>query len=315
MTSVFLKRDPGTMERTESSILKMLAYYSIFQYPLLKEELKMLLPSGVNASFLDSALKKLETDGIIFKIDGFYLLQSDMMMVKNRREGNLRAEKLLPKAIKIGKFLSRFPYVRGIGISGSLSKNYASETADIDFFIITKANRLWIARTIMHLFKKLTFLTGNQHFYCMNYYVDEKALRLEEQNIYTAIEMITLMPARGEGLHNFFTANNWVNDWFGSYAIKSNQSHLPGKSFLKRMTEWLFNNKAGERLDDYLMKKTTRRWKQKKERKVLNYEGKEMELITGKHFARSNPSSFQEKVLTIYNQKINELRKKWPDLF
>ncbi len=120
-------------------------------------------------------------------------------MVKRRQQGNLRAEQLLPKAMKIGRFLSVFPYVRGIGISGSLSKMYAHEKADFDFFIITKANRLWIARTFMHLFKKLTFLTGKQHYYCMNYYLDEKALKLRDQNIYTAVEAITLIPVSGKG--------------------------------------------------------------------------------------------------------------------
>src|SRR6266478_4413244 len=100
--------------------------------------------------------------------------------------------------MKIGRFLSRFPYVTGVGISGSLSKMDAREKADFDFFIVTKANRLWIARTIMHLFKKLTFITGKQHLYCMNYYLDEKALQLRDQNIYTAVEAITLIPVSGK---------------------------------------------------------------------------------------------------------------------
>ncbi|MEI9810645.1 MAG: hypothetical protein WDO16_23755 [Bacteroidota bacterium] len=149
-------------------------------------------------------LEQLVAEGTIFRIAEFYLLQNDSALVKRRREGNQRAGQLLPKAMRIGRFLSRFPYVRGVGISGSLSKMYADEKADIDFFIITKANRLWIARTFMHLFKKLTFLTGRQHLYCMNYYIDEKALKLGEQNIYTAIETVTLLPAGGNAMQGFF---------------------------------------------------------------------------------------------------------------
>jgi gamma-glutamylcysteine synthetase len=38
---------------------------------------------------------------------------------------------------------------------------------------------------------------------------------------------------------------------------------------------------------------------------MLNYEGKEMALVTGKHFAWSNPDSFQQKIVALYNKKIS----------
>ena len=34
-----------------------------------------------------------------------------------------------------------------------------------------------------------------------------------------------------------------------------------------------------------------------------------MDLITGKHFARSNPGAFQEKVLALYDQKLSGLKQ------
>jgi predicted nucleotidyltransferase len=51
------------------------------------------------------------------------------------------AVKHIKKAKAVAKFLSWFPYIRGIAISGSLSKNFADENSDLDFFIITAANR------------------------------------------------------------------------------------------------------------------------------------------------------------------------------
>ena len=87
--------------------------------------------------------------------------------------------------------LFQFPFVRGVFISGSLSKRCAAEKEDVDYFIVTSANRLWIARTIMHLYKKLTYLRGRQDRYCMNYFIDEEALEIKEKNIFTAVEMIT----------------------------------------------------------------------------------------------------------------------------
>jgi Peptidogalycan biosysnthesis/recognition len=316
MMRVIYKKNVEAAESMESCILKMLTYFSIFEYPLLKDEIRRFLPPVADAVSFEKALAKLAEERSIFKIDKLYLLQDNIALVKRRKEGNLRAERLLVKAMKIGKFLSKFPYVRGIAVSGSLSKMYAGEKADIDFFIITKANRLWIARTFMHLFKKLTYLTGKQHFYCMNYYLDEKALKLRDQNIYTAVETTTLLPVCGESMHEFFAANNWVSEWFAGYSsmIKNQQPHT-NRSWIKKAIEWLFNNNAGNRLDDYLMKLTSRRWKKKQEKKMLNSEGKEMALITGKHFAWSNPDSFQEKVIGFYNKKIAEMKLRWPEYF
>jgi hypothetical protein len=295
--------------QTEASILRTLTYFSIFQYPLSKEEIKTFLHPGTTINSFQNVLEQLVSRRLVYKLDEFYSLQNDRSWVTRRREGNLRAERILPTAMKIGRFLYKFPYVTGIAISGSLSKMYADEKADIDFFIITKTNRLWIARTFMHLFKKLTYFKGRQHFYCMNYYLDENALKLYDQNMYTAVETITLLPVCGEGLSDFFKANHWVSEWFREYPLQQNiQEKTPGKTWIKKTVEWLFNNKAGNGLNDYFMNLTTRRWQNKKKRGMRNEEGETMDLITGKHFARSNPGMLQEKLLTIFHAKIEDLK-------
>src|SRR5262249_18548698 len=151
----------------------------------------------------------------IYQHGEFYSLNHDHSLVARRIKGNRHARTMLDTAYKVSALLYRFPFVRGIGISGSLSKNFADEKADIDFFIITSKNRLWIARTLMHLFKKLTYLAGRQHWFCMNYYVDEEAMLIEEKNIFTAIELLTLVPVAGNGtLDSFFHVNAWAMDYF-----------------------------------------------------------------------------------------------------
>src|SRR4030095_7660547 len=189
----------------ESCILRILAYFDIFQYPLTKKEIKQFLPDFFSDAKLESSLPSMILNKTVFLHSDFYSLHDNPLLAYRRKDGNLRAKKLIPRAYSIGNFLYRFPFVRAIAISGSLSKDFAEENADIDFFIITKANRLWIARTIMHLFKKLTFITGHQHYFCMNYYIDEKALLIQDKNIFTAIEIGTLLPLRGyRTLNEFF---------------------------------------------------------------------------------------------------------------
>jgi hypothetical protein len=292
-----------------SYVLRVIAYFDIFQYPLKKNEIKQFIGHPVNDHTLELTLNALVAEEVIFFYNGFYLLHNNPLPVNRRIHGNLRAAVLLPRAQRIGKFLYKFPFVSGIGISGSLSKNFADENADIDFFIITKSNRLWIARTLMHLFKKLAFLTGRQHFYCMNYYVDEQALQLNERSIFTAIEIKTLLPVSGaQTFLQFLSVNQWANEWLPYCEFRKQADPDPKRTFFKKSCEWICNNRLGNSLDNYLMRITAHRWKQKEERGEQNEKGQKMGLITGKHFARSNPGGFQEKVLRNYEQKLRDLR-------
>ena len=303
MVEPFEVQDAGKI-----GILKVLAYFDIFHYPLTKKEIKRFLDRTIDDHKLDKLLDHLLSSRRIFSDSNFYSLQDNPLLTHRRKEGNLRAAKLFPTALKIGRFLYHFPFVRAIGISGSLSKNFADEKADIDFFIITKANRLWIARTIMHVFKKLTFITGHQHFFCMNYYIDEEALLIGDKNIFTAIEIATLVPVCGKvTLDDFFASNSWHQHFFSARDHKQLANDNAFRNPFKKLAEFIFNNQTGDRLDNWLCQITTRRWQQKSLEGQLNKNGNMVKLITGKHFARSNPGGFQEKVLALYEQKLMEL--------
>src|ERR1700730_1437647 len=269
------------------SVLKALAYFDLFDYPINREEIGLFLDQKTSPGELSLSLDQLAESGLAFQFKGFYSLRNDPGFVERRKKGNIKAAGFLQTAYRISAFLYSFPFVRGIGISGSLSKNFADENADIDYFIITKSNRLWIARTLMHLYKKLTFLTGKQHFHCMNYYVDEEALTIQEKNIFTAIEVKTLIPVCGNVcLENFFNANAWTNNYYPNYAIESQSHKKNSDPFFKKLMESVFNNVFGDRLDNYLMKLTSRRWKTKEVHNRLNAAGRKMGLHTGKHFSK-----------------------------
>lgn len=292
----------------KESIIRALAYFDIFQYPLRVDEIILFLDRPGSETMVHEALGKLLKEARVFVYNGFFSIQDNPLLAVRRKEGNARAEKMLKKARRIGRFLYRFPYVRSVAVSGSLSKNYAGEDADIDFFIITKANRLWIARTFMHLYKKLTFITGRQHYYCMNYYLDEEALYLEEQNIFSAIEIKTLLPVCGnEMLEAFFRSNNWTDEWFPACNYKKQQRKNP-VTWLKGIVEWLLSGTFGNRLEKYLLELTQRRWLRKEVQGKKNIKGQSMGFTSGRHFAMSNPGNFREKILQLYNQRLMEQR-------
>jgi hypothetical protein len=299
------------------SILKVLAYFDLFDYPLTGEDIVFFLDREVERLLLYDELEAMIDEGCLFRIGEFYSLRDDPALAERRLRGNHNAQKLLKIAARGSRLLFRFPFVRGVGISGSLSKNFADEQADIDYFIITSPNRLWIARTLMHLFKKLNSLIGREDWYCMNYYVDEQALRIEENNIFTATELITLLPVCGNGaLEDFFDANDWATGYFPSYSLKKTNMHpSQPRSWLKGLVERLLDNRLGDKLDDFFLALTTRRWSKKTGEAALNKKGQRMNLQTGKHIARPHPGLLQARIMTMYNNRMKGLAAKWPDLF
>lgn len=292
-----------------SSILKALAYFDVFNHPLSLEDILCFLDTEADENPIRNELDALIAEGNVFRTGSFYSLRDDPSLAEKRNLNQQRADALLPVAGRGARLLFQFPFVRGVFISGSLSKRCADEKADIDYFIVTSANRLWIARTLMHLFKKLTYLRGHQHRYCMNYYVDEEALEIREKNLFTATELITLIAASGNGgVVNFFKANEWTARFYPRYRHRTRESlKTPRSSLLKRTCERLLDNPIGDRLDNYLRRITAGRWKKKEERGDLNLRGQVMSLQCTKHCARPNPEFFQQMILNRYQRKVKEL--------
>jgi len=297
-----------SLPEIRENILATLAYFDMFNYPLTRAEVFRFLKNKYPYDAFDDALKCLLDSGKIHLFDKFYCLKNDHYMVVRRNEGNQKASELIAIAEKVGNILIRFPYVRGVAISGSLSKNFADEYSDIDLFIITAKNRLWIARTIMHCFKKLTFLVNKEHYFCMNYYVDEQQMEIAEKNIYTAIEIGTLMPLQGDTVfERFYAANAWTRNFLPNKTMRIATAKPAKSSFLGKVSGWLPNNPLLDMIDNMLMKITARRWSRKTIHKKLNSHGIVMGMKTGKHFSKPDPSNFQSKLLAKYVCKVADV--------
>jgi predicted nucleotidyltransferase len=291
----------------KENILATLAYFDIFKYPLTSIEIYSFLRNKYDHKDFDEALKLLCSNAMVYQFDELYALKDDRSLTIRRYEGNEKAAALIKVAGKVSGFLFKFPYVRGIAISGSLSKNYADENSDIDLFIITAKNRLWIARTLMHAFKKLTFLVNKQDYFCMNYYIDEQQLEIVEKTTYTAIEIVTLIPLRGLIFEQFCAANAWTGQYLPNKVMDLSPVKPAKDSFLKRLLENAFNNTFGDAMDNMLMKITAGRWLRKTMLRRLNSKGNVLGMDANKHYAKPDPRNFQHKLMKQYDHKIADL--------
>jgi len=295
----------------KENILATLAYFDMFNYPLTSAETYLFLKSRHDQQVFNEALKCLVLDGSIFRFSKFYSLKNDHHLIVRRVNGNKKASELIKIAGIVSNWLIKFPFVRGIAISGSLSKNFADEHSDIDLFIITAKNRLWIARTFMHAFKKLTFLVNKQDYFCMNYYIDEQRLEIVEKTIYTAVEVVTLIPLQGDTIfEKFYAANSWTQRYLPNKIMRLSSAKRVRESYFKRLVELLFNNAAGNVLDSMLMRITAGRWNKKTIANRMDAKGVVMAMDINKHYAKPDPEKFQHKLLKQYERKIAMLLHK-----
>ena len=142
----------------QKEVLATLSYFSVFDYPVTIEELNNYLSHEVQPKDLSSLIKA----NLIQQSDNkYYNLSNYSINLEDRITGNKRAEKLKDRAIRRASFIGSFPFVRSVCLSGSMSKGYMGQDADLDFFIITKSGRLWVARTLLILYKKCMIQTTN----------------------------------------------------------------------------------------------------------------------------------------------------------
>ncbi|HEX9827302.1 MAG TPA: hypothetical protein VGA80_11935 [Flavobacteriaceae bacterium] len=175
----------------------------------------------------------------IYKIDEFYLPINQPDWVKRRINGNRNALRKMKKAKKMAKVLSLFPFVQSVMISGTLSKGYMDKTSDIDFFVITKPGNIVISKFLIGCFRRVFARKS----FCVNFLLDWNNLYIKKQNIYSAIEIATLIPVVDSGLYEKFISKNesWVLNFLPNIAFKKNDTFSIKDSFIKRNIENLFS--------------------------------------------------------------------------
>ncbi len=176
-------------------ILRSISYFDIFNHPLHKEELANLCLKSSNEKItFESTLDELVSSGKCYEADEYYSLSKDISkLIEARISKEDKAGAYFQKLPFYTKLITSFPFVKGLAISGSLSKNVMHKDGDIDYFVITTSNRLWICRTLLVLFKKICLFNSKKYF-CVNYFIDENNLEIIDKNIFTATEISFLAP-------------------------------------------------------------------------------------------------------------------------
>lgn len=285
------------------AIVAAVAYADIFDFPLTVAEIHRYL-SGVAVS--DADVQRLLTERLMAHqlayCDGFYMLPGREHLVDIRRQRAENARRLWPLAFRYGRYIAALPFVRMLAVTGSLAVNNPDSQADVDYFLVTANDRLWLCRALV---------VGVVHWaarrgvvLCPNYLIAERALDAFEHNIYTARELVQMVPLTGWPVYRRLRQ---INAWTLNYLPNAGLTppRMPALSSSPRwqrvtgcLGEWALRTPPGAWLE---------RWERQRKIAKLSQMGLNSETEFGRDWCKGHFDAHAQRVLQTYDRQLETL--------
>lgn len=205
----------------EKAILKTLIYADIFDYPLKAYEIhKWLIGRKATLRQAEKALEKLNIKYQILSIKGYYCLSKRANIISKRKRREKQSEWYLKKAKALTTILKLIPWIKLVGVSGGLAMENADKADDIDLFIITGKNRLWLSRfltlTVLSLTTQRRKVTDRDRKaagkLCVNILLEEDKLGQQKKDVFIAHEVLQMKVLwQKEGIYGkYLEDNQWA---------------------------------------------------------------------------------------------------------
>lgn len=228
-------------EGLEEAILRTVSFFDVLNYCLTVEEICGRL-LGFRASSDEVLLglamcSTIETDGV------YYFLKGRSELVKLRIDNQVYHREMWKKIERLKWIFSVTPFLRGVYVCNTLAMTQARPGSDIDVLVVTKRNRLFIARTCLLV---LTQLFGVRRHgariegrLCLSFFVDEDhvdmtELLLKPYDVYFAYWLLLLEPISKKS-PSLRSANDWMKYYFSEEVLACDQGFsdaVSGRSFL-----------------------------------------------------------------------------------
>lgn len=234
----------------EKAILKTLAYYDIFNFPLKAWEIhKWLIGSSASLKQVEKKLKKLKEKLMINNQGDYWFLSDKRSLIKDRKARELVSARHLTTAKIVAQIFKIIPWIKLVGVSGSLAMMGSRDKDDIDLFIITGKNRIWITRLLLIFLTSMVGLRRKRREkilsaagkICINLILEEDNLTQHNKNIYVAHEILQMhvLWQRDDIYSKFLHDNEWTFRYLPNWksGIKTQKYNSKVKSF--GIVNWL----------------------------------------------------------------------------
>src|SRR5690606_37166538 len=145
-----------------------------------------------------------------------------------------------------GVVLGHVPFVRFVGLNGSMMTGSMRKESDIDLFIAAEPGRVMITRVMTTILVALTGLRVRSQktagLFCLNRYASSHFLEITPRNLYHARVFHNMYPIYApKGVYErYLQENDWMAE-FGHH-VKKHKVIMRWSPFIfiKIMFEWLF---------------------------------------------------------------------------
>lgn len=263
----------GPVSPLSKAILRTLAYFDVFDYPLTTEELWRWLwpdftqPVGhVTVDQVKNVLAGDELRGRVTVSSGFVTLTGREKLVATRTDRKTNNDKKWKRAQSAARFLELVPFVKLVAVSNTLAIDNARPESDIDFFIVVSPQHIWIARFIVTGI--ISLLGWRRHGtkitnrICLSFYVTTDALDLKPLKSAEPDPHFTFWTSQAVPLmddektyEKFRAANGWVtailpNAWIEP---RTERVMVPNSNLrsIKRFYEAFFSSPIGFSIENW----------------------------------------------------------------
>jgi hypothetical protein len=214
--TILVASDPQhSADGRAAAVLRTIWYYDVFKHPLTPGELERLC--GFDAA---EVVDGLVAEGRLERGAGHVYAPGRGGQVARRVERTAAAERRWPAARRAGRLLAAFPWVRGVLVTGGLSKQSSEPGGDVDFLLLVEPGSVWATKSALQVLRR-GLPEPARECLCTNYLLAADRLALDERNAFTAMELATAVPLHGAAAcvalleANAAWARRWVPgfDW------------------------------------------------------------------------------------------------------
>ncbi|PIR13369.1 hypothetical protein COV49_02530 [Candidatus Falkowbacteria bacterium CG11_big_fil_rev_8_21_14_0_20_39_10] len=173
-----------TKDDLEEAVVKTIAFFDLFDCPVTLNEIWRY--SGARRR-LSEVIKFLEMEGLkdIFESkSGFYFLAGREELIKTRLARYNYTDRKFKRAIWVARVFKLVPWIKMMAVGNIIGAHNLKNEGDIDLFIITAKNRIWLARFFCVGIIKLLNLRPKpgqeKDKICLSFFVSEDNLDLRD---------------------------------------------------------------------------------------------------------------------------------------
>jgi hypothetical protein len=206
----------GTFARDSDSvladaILRTIRYADLFEQAVSKHEVLRYLDTQADEKSIFRVLAEYSGE-MWLEYEGLYCLPGRLEVTQRTQNCAQVARPAWLHARRWAVIMAHIPFVRMIGVTGSLAMNNMARGADIDYFVVTAPGRVWSTRFLLVAVVRLARAFGQE--LCPNYVLSASALKIEDRTLFTARELTQMVPLFGDASYAQLMQ---MNDWTRTY--------------------------------------------------------------------------------------------------